>query len=265
MWDKITRFAGEVFGKGEEDPAVTRRKDEIESVTGVRPNIIDPTTNPIADAIHTGYSNLINRPEKPAGAITPLNTMVMPGYKPGKEPHVETHEVGHLSNEQAGLPKFLGASGRLVGRGISDNIGKPAPLELLSGALLITQDAEEEDRAERFTAKYGSKLGTPEHLLPTIDSEGGSAYGNNLRREGTQRILGTIEPILNTIRKVNQWNTQRKQNELQPQIREAVLNHRRISAASDDITPELINSSNNLSKLEDKYGDGYLDFIDTIQ
>ena len=265
MWDQIARFAGDVFGKGEEDPSVTKRKDQIESVTGVRPNIIDPTTNPITNAIHTGYSKLIGRPDLPEMANPRTNTIVMPGYKPGQKPYVETHEVGHLSNEQAGLPKLLGATGRFIGRGISDNIGNPAPLELLSGAITITQDAAEEDRAERFTAKYGPKLGVPSHKLPYIDSEGRSAYGNNLRREGTQRIFGTIEPILNAAGKVNQWNTQRKQNGLQPQIREAVLNHRRISAASDDITPELINSTKKLSKLKDKYGDGYLDFIDTIQ
>lgn len=265
MWDKITRFAGDVFGKGEEDPAVTKRKDKIESVTGVRPNIIDPTTNSITDAIHTGYSNLIGRPDKPAMAEGLINTMVMPDYKPGQNPYVETHEVGHLSNEEAGLPKLLGGTGRFIGRGISDNIGNPAPLELLSGALTYTQDAAEEDRAERFTAKYGPKLGVPSDRLPYIDSEGRSTYGNNLRREGTQRILGTIEPILNAGRKINQWNTQRKQKGLQPQIREEVLNHRRISAASDDITPELTSSSKKLSKLKDKYGDGFLDFVDTIK
>ena len=263
MWDQITRFAGSVLDVNPEDPAVTKRKDQIENVTGVRPNIIDPTLNPITDAMHTAYSNLIGRPDKPA--MAGFNAMIMPGYKPGDKPYAEVHETGHLSNEEAGLPEHLGATGRFLGRGISDNIGKPALLELLSGALMITQDAEEEDRAERFTAKYGPELDVPSDQLPYIDSKGRSRYGNRIRKEGMQRISGTVEPILNAAKKVNHWNIQRKQAKLQPQIREAVLNHRKLSNSSDDITPELIKSSENLSNLEDKYGDGYFDFLRTIK
>ena len=130
---------------------------------------------------------------------------------------------------------------------------------------MMTQDAEEEDRAERFTVKYGPELGVPVNQLPYINSKGRSRYGNRLRKEGMQRISGTVEPILNAAKKINQWNTQRKQAELQPQIREAVLNYRKLFNASDDITPELTNLQKNLSKLEDEYGDGYLDFIRTIK
>ena len=265
MWDTITRFAGDVFGGAKEKPAVTKRKDEIEKVMGVRPNIIDPTDNPITDAIHTGYTELIGRPDRPALAFDALNAMIMPNYKPGQKPAVEVHETGHLSNEQAGLPKHLGAAGRFVGRAISDNIGNPAPLDLVSGVLMVTQDAEEEDRAERLTKKYGAELGVPSDRIPYIYDNGTSAYGNNIRKEGMSRVFSAIDPIVAPIRTVNRWNTQRKQAGLQPQIRDAVLNHRRLNEASDDITPELIESTKNLLKLKEKYGDGYLDFINTIK
>lgn len=265
MWDTVKRFAGEIFGKGAEDPAVTKREDEIENVMGVKPNIIDPNREPslvksVAPAIskdwgNSHYANPVN------------NTIAIYNYKPGKEPYLEAHEAGHLSWEEAGPAKLLGVSGRAV-TGISDKIGNPPLLEAIGGGLLHF-DASEEDRAERLSAKYGPKLGGDPKYAPTIDSQGSSSYGNNLRKEGIQRMYGAIEPIVGPIKsaigKVNQWNTERTQSELRPQIKEMVLKHRQLSEASDDITPELIKSAKDLSKLEDKYGDGYLDFVNTIK
>ena len=265
MWDKVKRFAGEIFNENKKNPAITKREDKIQNVMGVKPNIIDPNQEPsfvrsVAPLIskewgHAPYANAFN------------NTIGMNDYKPGKDPYTEAHEAGHLSWEDAGPAKLLGVSGRAV-TGLSDQLGNPSLLDAIGGGLLHV-DAAEEDRAERLAAKYGPALGGKPENAPYIDSKGRSKYGDSLRKQGNSRMIQSIQPIVqpvaNALNSVNHWNTHRKQERLQPQIREAVLNHRRISAASDDITPELINSSKNLSKLKDKYGDGFLDFIDTIQ
>ena len=265
MWDKIARFAGDIFNKNKKDPAITKREIEIKNVTGVKPNLIDPNREP---SLVRSVAPVISEEWGRQSYANPLNNIIaINNYRPAEEPYVEAHEAGHLSWEDAGPAKLLGVSGRAV-TGLSDKLGNPPLLDAIGGGLMHF-DASEEDRAERLSAKYGSKLGGDLKDAPVIDSKGRSAYGNSLREEGKQRIFSTIKPIvtpvLNAVGIVNQWNTQRKQAELQPQIREAVLNHRRISAASDDITPELINSSKNLSILEDKYGDGFLEFIDTIK
>ena len=263
MWDTITRFAGDIFKR--QSPDREQRAKEIEKVTGVKPNLIDPEKEPSlvrAVAPHIskdwGYSAYAN----------PLNnTIAMPGYKPGEDPYTEAHEAGHLSWEDAGPAKLLGVSGRAVA-GISDQLGKPPLLEAISGGLMHF-DAAEEDRAERLSAKYGPKLGGKPENAPAIDNKGRSKYGDNLRNDGNSRIAGSIQtavkPVASAFNAAFQWNTKRKQLELQPQIRDAVLNHRRISQASDDITPELLNSSKNLDKLKEKYGDGFLDFVGTIK
>jgi hypothetical protein len=265
MWDKVKRFAGEIFAGSKKDSAVTKREDEIQNVMGVKPNIIDPNQEP---SFVRSVAPVISKEWGRASYANPLNnTIAINDYKPAKDPYIEAHEAGHLSWEDAGPAKLLGVSGRAV-TGLSDNLGNPPLLDAIGGGLLHF-DAVEEDRAERLAAKYGPALGGKPENAPYIDSKGRSKYGDYLREQGNSRMIQSIKPIVQPVASafnvVNQWKTQRKQERLQPQIREAVLNHRRISQISDDITPELLASSKNLSKLEDKYGDGFLDFIDTIQ
>lgn len=265
MWDKITRFATDIFSEGKESPSVAKREDEIENVMGVRPNIIDPGKTP---TLVRPVAKFVSKTWGDANYANPLNnTIAIDDYQPGRRPYLEAHEAGHLSWEDASPAKLLGVSGRAV-TGISDQIGNPPLLEVIGGGLLHT-DAAEEDRAERLSAKYGPQLGGIPENAPVIDSDGRSRYGNRLREEGMRRINSAVEPIVGPIQsaisKVNQWNTKRRQSELQPQIRDAVLNYRRISAASHDITPEMIESSNYLDKLADEYGDGFLDFVGTIK
>ena len=265
MWNQATRFAGEIFDKNKKDPAIAKREIEIKNVTGVKPNLIDPNrefsfVRSVAPVIseewgRQSYANPLN------------NTIAINDYKPAKEPYIEAHEAGHLSWEDAGPAKFLGVSGRAV-TGLSDKLGNPPLLDAIGGGLMHF-DASEEDRAERLSAKYGPKLGGDPKDAPVIDSKGRSKYGNFLREKGNSRIMQSIQPIVtpitSAVKAVNQWNTQRKQAELQPQIREAVLNYRNLLKDSNDITPELIKSSKNLSNLKDKYGDGFLDFVGTIE
>lgn len=266
MWDQVKRFASDIFSGVEEDSAVTQRKDEIENVMGVSPNIIDPDKD---SALIPSVAKRISPHWGEAHYANPVNnTIGIYGYEPGKRPYLEAHEAGHLSFEDAGPAKFLGVAGRAV-TGISDQLGKPPLLETIGGGLLHF-DAAEEDRAERLSAKYGPQLGGKPENAPFIDSKGRSNYGNGLRKEGRERIYnGTIKPIVSPIQsaisKVNQWNTKRKQSELQPQIRDAVLNYRRLLTGTDSNTPELIQSTKNLSKLRKQYGDGFLEFVDTIK
>ena len=259
MWDKITRFAGDIFKQ--QAPERKQRAEQIERVMGVKPNIVDPNkestlVRPVATRVAPDWGD--------ANYANPLNnTIAIYDYKPGKRPYLEAHEAGHLSWEDAGPAKFLGVSGRAV-TGISDQIGNPPLLEAIGGGLLHF-DAAEEDRAERLSAKYGPQLGGKPENAPVIDSDGRSRYGDRLRQEGNSRLKRSVQPFVSAFNTANQWITERKQESLQPQIKDAVLNYRRISAASNDITPELIEQSKKLSKLEDQYGDGYLDFVDTIK
>jgi len=266
---RVQRWAGQVFGGSQEKPAVTQRRNEIERVMGVRPNIVDPSTNPITNAVYGAYTKLIGRTDKPDSANTFTNTMVMQNYQPGKKPLIETHEAGHLSNEQAGLPKYLGVAGRFLGNAVSDNLGNPAPLELLSGGLMMTMDANEEDRAERLTKKYGAQLGADPKTLPYIDKDGRSEYGNNIRIAGKKRIDNALSPILSPIQSAintaNQWRADHTQAGLQPQITDAVKKYRQLSSASDQVTPELMELDKQLKKYQNQYGEGFTDFVNTIK
>lgn len=285
MWDSIKRFASdrlddlkEAGGKvsnevqwaanqltGANKPQRSKREQLIKDVTGVDSNIIDPSKEP---SLVKTVAPIVSPEWGESHYANPLNnTIAINGYEPGKQPYLEAHEAGHLSWEEASPAKFLGVSGRAV-TGVSDQIGNPPMLEAIGGALLHF-DASEEDRAERFSAKYGPQLGgIPEHG-PRIDDEGRSDYGNMLRTEGRFRIGKAFDPItkplISAVKSANQWNTQRSQQELQPQIRNEVLNYKQLFSQSDDITPELRQSSLRLKELREKYGDGFDDFVGTIK
>ena len=180
--------------------------------------------------------------------------------KPGDDPYLDTHEAGHLSKEQAGLPKYLGVTGRITGA-ISDKVGKPGPLELLSGGLTYAFDAPEEDRAERLSAKYGPQFGGDPSKAPYIDDQGRSKYGNDLRRQGTERMAGAAKPLLDSIDFVKSTVQGVRRGGMESGIRDAVTNYRSLSeSAGAEITPELIDASNNLSALRKQYNERGGDF-----
>ena len=180
--------------------------------------------------------------------------------QPGDNPYLDAHEAGHLSNEGAGLPKYLGATGRITGA-VSDKIGNPGPLELLSGGLTHAFDAREEDRAERLSAKYGSQFGGNPSKAPKIDDQGRSQYGNNLRAQGTQRMAGAAKPLLDSINFIKDKVQGARQGSMEPSIRDAVTNYRSLAqSAGDDITPELLQASNDIDKLREKYNNRGGDF-----
>ena len=238
--------------------ATAFRENKIQEVMGVKANIIDPKKEP--SLVHTIAPKFSKEWGKSDYANPLSNTIGMSDYVPGADPYTEAHEAGHLSNEQAGLPKLLGIAGRTV-NGISDQLGNPGPLELLGGGLTHAFDAREEDRAERLSAKYGPQLGGNPSKAPKIDDQGRSQYGNNLRAEGTQRMAGAAKPLIDSINFLKNKFQGARQGTMEPGIRDAVTNYRSLSqSAGDDITPELLQASNDMDKLREEYNNRGGDF-----
>jgi len=226
------------------------RASQIENVMGVKPNYIDANKDP---SFVRAVAPLISKEWGNAPYANPISNTIAVDSQPGSMPYREAHEAGHLSNEQAGLPKLLGVSGRAV-TGISDQLGNPAPLELLGGGLTHAFDAREEDRAERLSAKYGPQLGGKPGMGPRFDDQGRSEYGDRLRADGAQRMAGAAKPLLDSINFVKDKVQRVRLGSMEPGIRDAVTNYRSLSqSAGSDITPELLKSSNNLDKLKDQY------------
>ena len=195
-----------------------------------------------------------------AYANTYTGNITYQNQQPGDNPYLDAHEAGHLSNEEAGLPKYLGATGRITGA-ISDKLGNPGPLELLSGGLTHAFDAREEDRAERLSAKYGPQFGGNSSKAPHINDQGRSRYGDNLRREGTQRMAGAAKPLLDSLNFIKSKVQGVRLGGMEPNIRNAVTNYRSLSqSAGADLTPELIDASKNLDVLRKQYNERGGDF-----
>ncbi len=231
--------------------AVNFREKKIKEVMGVDANIIDPEKEP---SLVRSVAPMISKEWGTNDYANPLtNTIGMSGYKPGANPYTEAHEAGHLSNEQAGLPKLFGVAGRTV-NGISDKLGNPGPLELLGGGLTHAFDAREEDRAERLSAKYGPQLGGDPDKAPIIDDQGRSKYGDNLRTEASRRMTGAAKPLIDSINFVKNKFQRFSQSGMEPEIRDAVSSYRSLSrSAGGDITPQLLEASNNMDKLRNEY------------
>ena len=237
------RMAGDIFRTNPKDPAVRDREKQIKQVMGVEPNILDPQKS-----------------------TTPVS--VITDYQPGKRPYLEAHEAGHLSFEDAGPAKLLGLSGRTV-QGISEQLGRPAPLEIASG-LLHKFDAAEEDRAERLSAKYGPQLGGKPENAPIIHEDGTSNYGRQLRRTGDHMIekalAPVVDPIKGAISAVDNEFTRRKQAKLQPQITPLVNEYRHLMRQEGYDFSELQKINKQIHHLRDQYGeDDFFDFVSTIK
>ena len=233
------------------------REAQIQRVMGVKPNFIDAETEP---SLVRAVAPIISKEWGNSPYANPINNTIDLPSQPGAQPYIDAHEAGHLSNEQAGLPKLLGVSGRFV-TGISDQIGNPGPLELLGGGLTHAFDAREEDRAERLSAKYGPQLGGEPGKGPQIDDQGRSRYGDNLRREGAQRMAGAAKPLLDSIDFVKSKVQGVRLGGMEPDIRNAVTNYRSLSqSAGADLTPELIDASKNLDVLRKQYNERGGDF-----
>lgn len=112
----------------------------------------------------------------------PINGKVI-GIRSNELDSTIVHELGHLQGSQ--IPD----GGRVL-QTVSNAIGNPAPLKFLAGAMLHL-DAAEEDKAERFAAQNPMPGQT---TIPKISSEGRSAYGDNLRKEGQNTMAEAFDP-----------------------------------------------------------------------
>lgn len=168
------------------------RSKELENITGVRARFIDPQKTPslvrqIAPMISPQWGE--NDYANPA-----LGEIGMSEYRGGatqRERRIELHELGHINPADKQWFSYLGVSGRGM-EGLSNKLGNPAPLDVVSGVLMKNADAAEEDRAERFANRYASVGNYPQ--VP-LTKEGTSAYGDSLRRTGSELVESGVERI----------------------------------------------------------------------
>jgi hypothetical protein len=169
------------------------RSKELEKITGVSARFVDPSqtttlVRKIAPAISPKWGT--NDYANPL-----LNEVAISNYRGGSTPRekqTEFHELGHINPADKQWFSYLGVAGRSL-EGANQSLNS-APLNVLSGFLMKNADAREEDRAERFTAKFAPQGG---YTSPKIYEGGTSDYGNKLRREGQELINRGVEQITN--------------------------------------------------------------------
>jgi hypothetical protein len=123
-----------------------------------------------------------------------LSEIGMSEYRGGATPRerrVEFHELGHINPADKQWFSSFGVSGRWM-EGLSNKLGNPAPLDVLSGVLMKNADAAEEDRAERFANRYAT---VGNYYQVPMTKEGTSGYGDSLRSRGSELIESGVERI----------------------------------------------------------------------
>ena len=224
------------------------RAKELERQTGIKARFVDPDKNqtivgaiaPIVSA-RWGASNYAN---------PILNEIGMPGYQGGtaKDRRTEYHELGHLNPEDKNWYSYAGVLGRGL-QGLSTQLKNPAPLDIAAGLALQYADAPEEDRAERFAAKWAK---TGNYQAPIIYDQGTSNYGNRLRKEGKELVSSGIERIANPFGAVSFLSgfvNEQRVKPLQEELTRSLPAYREASNKTNELTPELIAESKRLSDL----------------
>ncbi len=226
------------------------RSKELEKQTGVKARFIDPTGTPsivssIAPKVSPqwGESNYAN---------PVLGQVGMPGYQGGitpKERHVEYHELGHLNPSDKGLYSYFGVGGRAL-QGLSNKTGNLPPLDLAAGLALSYADAPEEDRAERFAARFAKQGG---YTAPEITAGGRSAYGDRLREEGRELSSSAIERMTDPFglrTKVESFINTQRAKPLQQELTRSLPAYRELLKTSDEMIPEMVKESERLGSLQ---------------
>ena len=229
------------------------RSKELERITGVKGRIIDPQKTPslvssIAPVFSAWGTNDYANPL--------LGEIGMSNYQgTGKSPHevrTEIHELGHLNPADKKYYSYGGVAGRFL-TGVSERLGKPMPLELAGGLALKYLDAPEEDRAERFTARFAQKLNYPS---PEISPQGTSAYGDMLRRQGSEISQEAINSVINPfgipekiINKTTQFVNQQRASPLQQELSRSLPGYRQRAANETVPSPETLKESQRLIDL----------------
>lgn len=228
--------------------APTRSK-ELEKITGVKGRIIDPQKTPslvstIAPVFSAWGTNDYANPL--------LGEIGMSNYQgTGKSPYevrTEIHELGHLNPVDKKYYSYGGVAGRFL-TGVSERLGKPAPLELAGGLALQYLDAPEEDRAERFAARFATQGNYP---APQISSEGTSAYGDRLRREGSELSENAVNRILNPWgipEKVTGFVNQQRASVLQNELSRSLPIYRERFGRETELSLENLKETERLNNL----------------
>jgi len=229
------------------------RSKELEKITGVKARIIDPqktpslvsTIAPVFSAWGTAdYANPL------------LGEIGMSNYQgTGKSPHeirTEIHELGHLNPADKKYYSYGGVAGRFL-TGVGERLGKPMPLQLAGGLALQYLDAPEEDRAERFASRFAQQLNYP---ASEISPQGTSAYGDMLRKQGSEISQNAIGEVINPfgipekiINKTTQIVNQQRAAPLQQELSRLLPGYRQRAANETVLSPETLEESRRLNNL----------------
>jgi hypothetical protein len=194
-----------------------KRSEELERATGVKARFIAPDRTP---TLVRRIAPLISQEWGDADYANPLlNEVGMTNYQGGKSPeerYIEYHELGHLNPKDKGIYSYAGILGRGL-EGISARTGNFPPLDIAAGLALKYADAPEEDRAERFAARF-AKEGN--YRAPEISSTGTSGYGDRLRREGSELVSRGVQKVVNPWGLTDKVSSFVNQQRAQPALRE---------------------------------------------
>lgn len=229
------------------------RSKELERITGVKGRIIDPQKTP---SLVSSIAPVFSAWGTADYANPVLGEIGMYNYKgTGKSPQevrIEIHELGHLNPSDKNYYSYGGVAGRFL-TGISERLGKPMPLQLAGGLALQYLDAPEEDRAERFASRFAQQLNYP---APDITPKGTSAYGDRLRRQGSEISQEAISSVINPfgipgkiINKTTDLINQQRASALQEELSRSLPAYRQRFANETEPSQENLKETQRLSNL----------------
>jgi hypothetical protein len=225
------------------------RSKELQQMTGIKGRFVDidktPTiTRQIAQTVAPLWGS-----QPYANPL--IGEVGAPGYKGGATPrerHLEFHELGHLNPADKGIYSYLGVAGRYL-QGLSNSTGNLPVVDLLAGKLMKHFDAQEEDRAERFAARFATQGNYP---APQISPEGTSAYGDQLRREGSEMSENAVSRMLNPWgipEKVTEFVNQQRASVLQKELSRSLPIYREQFGGEIKLSPENLKETERLNNL----------------
>jgi hypothetical protein len=225
------------------------RSKELQQMTGVKGRFVDidktPTiTRQVAQAVAPLWGS-----QPYANPL--IGEVGVPGYRGGATPrerHLEVHELGHLNPADKGIYSYLGVAGRYL-QGLSNSTGNLPVVDLLAGKLMKHFDAQEEDRAERFAARFATQGNYP---APQISLEGTSAYGDQLRREGSEMSENAVSRMLNPWgipEKVTEFVNQQRASVLQKELSRSLPGYRERFGKEAELSPENLKEAERLNNL----------------
>jgi len=225
------------------------RSKELQQMTGVKGRFVDidktPTiTRQVAQTVAPLWGS-----QPYANPL--IGEVGAPGYRGGATPrerHLEVHELGHLNPADKGIYSYLGVAGRYL-QGLSNSTGNLPVVDLLAGKLMKHFDAQEEDRAERFAARFAAQGNYP---APQISLEGTSAYGDQLRREGSEMSENAVSRMLNPWgipEKVTEFVNQQRASVLQKELSRSLPVYREQFGGEIKLSPENLKETERLNNL----------------